>query len=54
MFVIFKRKNIKNPIESHKTAAWANMEASKEISNVSLPSEMQADNAKDYVDQNEK
>lgn len=49
-----KKRNWKKPVESHKTAAWANMETAEEISNVTMPSEMQIDNAKDYVDENEK
>ena len=42
------------PIESHKNAAWANIEKTKPISNVAQPSVNQTNNAKDYVDENEK
>lgn len=45
---------LKHPIENHKTAAWSNIETAKSVSNVAEPSEMQARNAKEYVDQNEK
>lgn len=42
------------PVESHDTAAWANMENTKPVSNVNLPSEVEIRNAKEYVDTNEK
>jgi len=49
-----KRKQTKKPIENHQTAAWANIEETKDISNVAVPSLPQAKNAKEYVDDNEK
>ncbi|MCD2346092.1 MULTISPECIES: CDIF630_02480 family spore surface protein [Clostridium] len=42
------------PIEKHDTAAWANIEKLKPISKVSVPSEFDMKNAKEYVDSNEK
>jgi hypothetical protein len=42
------------PIEQHTTAAWANIEKLKEISNVAIPSELDVWNAKDWVDSNQK
>lgn len=42
------------PIEKHDTAAWANIEKLKPVSKVSMPSENDTKNAKDYVDANEK
>ncbi len=42
------------PIEQHDTAAWANIEKTKRISKVTMPSELQVDNAKEHVDSNEK
>jgi len=42
------------PIENHKTAAWANIGKTKPISNVAQPSVNQTNNAKEYVDENEK
>ena len=42
------------PIEKHETAAWANIESTKQVSKVSMPSDMQVDNAKDYADTNQK
>lgn len=42
------------PIENHTTAAWANMENTKPVSNVNLPSETEVRNAKEWVDTNEK
>ena len=50
----YKGKNISQSIEKHDTAAWANIEKTKSISQVTIPSELQIDNAKDYVDENEK
>jgi len=47
-------KTPKRPIENHKTAAWANMEKTSAISQSSHPSLLQAMNAKEYVDENEK
>jgi len=49
-----KRKNIFQPVENHESAAWANIEEIKNISNVTIPGEMQAYYAKEYVDENEK
>jgi pyruvate/2-oxoglutarate dehydrogenase complex dihydrolipoamide dehydrogenase (E3) component len=46
----FKNKNQKTPIEKHNSAAWANQEKLKNISNVSISNEIQVENAKDYVD----
>lgn len=45
---------MKVPIEKHDTAAWANEDKSKAVSKVSIPSEMDVRNAKEYVDTNEK
>lgn len=42
------------PIEQHMTAAWANIEELKEVSNVSIPSDLQVGNAKEWVDSNQK
>ncbi|WML35981.1 DUF3787 domain-containing protein [Clostridium sp. OS1-26] len=42
------------PIENHDTAAWANIEDTKPVSNVSLPSETEVRNSKEWVDTNEK
>jgi hypothetical protein len=33
---------------------WANIETTKQVSKVNMPSEEQVDNAKEYVDANEK
>lgn len=45
---------VKPPIEKHGTAAWANIQVKKPVSGVTMPSEFQVDNAKEYVDDNEK
>lgn len=42
------------PIEQHTTAAWANIEQLKDISNVTIPSELEIGNAKEWVDSNQK
>lgn len=48
------REKRRRPIENHSTAAWSNVETRKQISNVAEPSHLQAINAKEYVDENEK
>ncbi|NLB79285.1 MAG: DUF3787 domain-containing protein [Clostridiaceae bacterium] len=50
----YKEKYMATPIEKHDTAAWANIEATKQVSKVTMPSEEQVDNAKEHVDSNEK
>ncbi|MEW8974245.1 MAG: DUF3787 domain-containing protein [Tissierellaceae bacterium] len=50
----YKEKNMAKPIENHDTAAWANINDLKPVSNVSIPDEMQVINAKEYVDNNHK
>jgi len=42
------------PIEQHTTAAWANIEKLKEVSNVAIPSKLEVGNAKEWVDSNQK
>lgn len=49
-----KQKNMGKPIEKHDTAAWANIEDLQPNSRVTLPSNTQVKNAKEYVDTNEK
>ena len=50
----FKEKFMGKEIEKHDTAAWANIEKKKPVSNVTMPSEIQVRNAKEYVDTNQK
>lgn len=50
----FKEKFMGKPIEKHDTAAWANIESIKKVSKVTMPSELQVDDSKEYVDSNEK
>jgi hypothetical protein len=50
----YKEKFMAIPIENHETAAWANIEKTKPLSNVSIPNEIEVINAKEYVDENEK
>ncbi|MBU5270407.1 CDIF630_02480 family spore surface protein [Clostridium cochlearium] len=49
-----KAQNKKTPIENHDTAAWANIEYLKPVSQVSVPSEIEIFNAKEWVDSNQK
>lgn len=49
-----KNCDFKTPIEKHETAAWANVEETKSVSNVTIPSETETMNAKEWVDTNEK
>lgn len=42
------------PIEKHDTAAWANIEEMKPISNVPIPNKVEVKNAKEWVDSNQK
>lgn len=48
------RERTRRPIENHTTAAWSNVKVRKHISNVAEPSIIQAINAKEYADDNEK
>ena len=50
----YKEKHMGMPLEKHDTAAWANIEETKPVSNVSIPSELQVRNAKEHVDTNKK
>jgi len=49
-----KERDLEKPIEKHDTAAWANIHKTKPVSNVSIPSELQVRNAKEWVDTNER
>jgi len=49
-----KDSSVELPIEKHDTASWANIHKEKPVSKVSVPSEFDVKNAKDYVDSNEK
>jgi len=50
----FRGRNGGIPAEKHDTAAWANTGSVKPVSNVTVPSETQVRNAKEYADANEK
>ena len=50
----YKEKHMATPIEKHDTAAWANIQVTKPVSNVTIPSEIQVRNSKEHVDSNEK
>jgi hypothetical protein len=49
-----KEHFIAKPIERHDTAAWANISKTKPVSNVTIPSEIEVRNAKEWVDTNQK
>ena len=51
-----KKKDKKKtaPVEKHNTAAWADSEQLKDISQVNIPSEADVLNAKEYVDSKQK
>ncbi|OPJ57897.1 CDIF630_02480 family spore surface protein [Clostridium oryzae] len=49
-----KSCDFKTPIERHITASWANIAETKPVSNVTIPSNTEIRNAKDWVDANEK
>jgi len=44
----------KIPVEKHDTAAWANIRTTKRVSKVTVPDEFQVENARDYVEENQK
>ncbi len=48
------KRNISKPVEKHETAAWADIEKVKPVTNVSMPNESSVRDAKDHVDSNEK
>jgi len=48
------KRPMSRPVEQHTTAAWANIEKTKEVSNVTIPSEVEVGNAKGWVDSNQK
>ncbi|QEK10901.1 DUF3787 domain-containing protein [Crassaminicella thermophila] len=49
-----QKKNLAQPIENHKTAPWANIENLKPESCVPTPNKLEVENAKEWVDTNEK
>jgi len=49
-----KPRPLLRPIEQHTTAAWANIDKLKKVSNVIIPSELEVGNAKEWVDTNQK
>ncbi|MDD4753736.1 MAG: DUF3787 domain-containing protein [Desulfitobacteriaceae bacterium] len=50
----FKEKFQQTPVENHYSAAWANIEKTKSISQVTQPSEIDAEYAKEWVEENQK
>lgn len=50
----FKERFLSMPIERHETAAWANIESLKPVSQVTIPSDFQVSEAKDWVEENQK
>lgn len=50
----YKEKNMEIPIENNNTAAWANIERIETPSNVTIPSLLAVEEAKEFVEENEK
>lgn len=50
----FKLRMMEKPIENHQTAAWANIESLQGEARVFNPSYLGAEQAKEYVDENQK
>ncbi len=48
------KRFLQTPIEKHDSAPWANIEKTKPVSNVAIPSEEEVNNAKQWVDMNQK
>ncbi|MBS5784562.1 MAG: DUF3787 domain-containing protein [Clostridium sp.] len=49
-----KDKQPKTPVENHITAPLSEIDRSKHVSQVTIPSEERIEDAKEYVDSNEK
>lgn len=49
-----KESSMQTPIEKHDTAAWAGIKTTKPVSKVTVPSELDVRNAKEWVDSNQK
>ncbi|WP_333859231.1 DUF3787 domain-containing protein [Clostridium sp.] len=49
-----KEKNKHSIVENHQTASWANIYKTKPISKVPIPNKIEVENAKEWVDSNEK
>jgi len=50
----YKEYTMAKPVENHTTAAWANIESVKPVSNVTIPSDFDVIEAKEWVDANQK
>lgn len=50
----FRRQFNKIPIEKHETAAWANISKTKPVSKITIPEDFHVENAKEYVEENQK
>ncbi|MCT4594636.1 MAG: DUF3787 domain-containing protein [Anaeromicrobium sp.] len=48
------RKKIRKPVENHETAPWANIENLKGEGKIPTPATLEVDNAREWVEQNEK
>jgi len=49
-----RERIIRIPVEHHVTAAWANIEKHEPVSRIPIPSEFAVEEAKDWVDSNQK
>ncbi|MFW6264991.1 MAG: CDIF630_02480 family spore surface protein [Bacillota bacterium] len=50
----YKEKKMETPIENHQTAAWANIQNLEGQARVFDPADQGVEDAKEYVDDNEK
>jgi hypothetical protein len=48
------KRGCRDQVEHHTTAAWAQIQAMKRVSKVTIPDERHVSDAKEYVDSNEK
>jgi hypothetical protein len=51
---VSEKKPVTQPIEKHDTAAWADINENQPVSNVPMPSDFAVENAKKWVDTNQK
>lgn len=50
----YKETHMSVPVENNRTAAWADVKKVKKESRVPLPSAFEVENAKEWVDNNQK
>lgn len=50
----FKEKSMAKPVENHQTAAWANIETKRKIAQTTIPTALDTEFAKEWVEENQK